>query len=359
MMHGSQGLAHRGSRYATALALLVGAGVLGFWAGINVARTPLDPLADQAEQSSYLIQLGEVGREVTFTAAAEWVVTEGGRIGGSGVVTSVDIDGMTVVSSGTVLFSIDLRPVVAVVGPVPMFRDLGVRSEGADVMQLESFLRDGGYLLVEPDGVFGRGTTTAVKLWQKELGIKATGVVQRSDIVFFPNLPLNVFPSDQLRVGQRIDAGSVVVLQVGSYPEFTIPLESTQRAVVPVGAAVVIEGPAAAWDAEVGEIEERPDTGEVMLKLERADGQPICQPDCSSIPVGQRTAIKARVTLVPTTAGPVVPTAAISSNAANETFVTLTDGTLITVTVLSSANGLAVVEGVDAGTRVLLPGPPP
>jgi hypothetical protein len=59
--------------------------------------------------------------------------------------------------------------------------------------------------------------------------------------------------------------------------------------------------------------------------------------------------------VIPETNGPAVPVAAISSGPGNQAYVTAPDGSQLPITVIESSNGLSVVDGIDAGTEILLP----
>lgn len=59
--------------------------------------------------------------------------------------------------------------------------------------------------------------------------------------------------------------------------------------------------------------------------------------------------------VVPETTGPVVPVAAIVTDAGGAQSVRLPDGSEMPILVLASTGGLAVVSGIDAGDVVVLP----
>lgn len=104
--------------------------------------------------------------------------------GRGGIVTRLPKAG-DIVFGGQVLYEVDGRPVIAIRGDRPFWRDLSVgMPEGADVLQLEQFLAAIGYgsdLTVDQN--FTAGTASAVKLWQASLGLEKTGMVSLGDIV--------------------------------------------------------------------------------------------------------------------------------------------------------------------------------
>jgi len=73
------------------------------------------------------------------------------------------------------------------------------------------------------------------------------------------------------------------------------------------------------------------------------------------VPIEGRSDFPADIVVVPETAGPVVPVAAIQTGADGSTFVTGTSGDPVAVEVVASHAGLAVVDGVETGDVLLLP----
>lgn len=104
--------------------------------------------------------------------------------GRSGIVTRLPVAGQEI-AVGQALYEVDGRPVIALRGDRPFWRDLSVDStDGPDVTQLEQALVDlgyGGELVV--DQTFTWATEAAVKSWQKALGLQPTGVIALGDVV--------------------------------------------------------------------------------------------------------------------------------------------------------------------------------
>jgi len=105
------------------------------------------------------------------------------------IVTSITSAGRAI-GNGDVLYTIDSEPVIALIGALPAWRTLSVKSSaGADVRQLEQALVDLGY---DPDGTvtvdeaFDANTEAMVKRWQTGLGITSTGTVSLGSVVFIP-----------------------------------------------------------------------------------------------------------------------------------------------------------------------------
>jgi membrane fusion protein, multidrug efflux system len=144
----------------------------------------------------------------------------GGGGSGGGEVPSATLTGMLDVGAtadrGTVLYSADEEPVVAMIGDLPAWRTLehGV-DDGADVRQLEENLAAMGYGDdLEVDESFTADTARAVEAWETDLG-RATpdGVVTIGEVVFLTERG-DVLGHDA-SVGDTLEAGSPV-MTIGS-----------------------------------------------------------------------------------------------------------------------------------------------
>jgi peptidoglycan hydrolase-like protein with peptidoglycan-binding domain len=135
-------------------------------ATVPVTRQTLVEAVTMAGQLGY-------GEETPLAAAAP------------GTVTWLPAAGATV-RRGGVLLRADEQPVLLLYGEVPMYRALARGAEGADVRQLERNLAALGYGGFAVDGVFSAATTGAVRRWQSDVGLPATGAVERHRVVFAP-----------------------------------------------------------------------------------------------------------------------------------------------------------------------------
>lgn len=104
--------------------------------------------------------------------------------GRNGTITWLPHSG-AVVGIGQSLYEVDGRPVIAVAGARPFWRDLRQgMTDGPDVMQLEQELTDLGYGAgVTVDDHFTAATAAAVKKWQRALGLERTGSIGLGDLV--------------------------------------------------------------------------------------------------------------------------------------------------------------------------------
>ena len=342
-------------RLLASISALVVVGLVGFWAGRVALEPPTDPLDVAVEPTTYLVEVGSVGRSLTFTAVAEWDLRVVGENGAGGVVTSVDVTAGDTVDAGDVIYTVGLRPVVVARGVVPMFRSLALLSKGADVAQLQQLLTDVGVYSGAIDGDFRESTRAAVRDWQESLEFERTGTVLAGDVVFVPELPVRIAPAEELKVGARLAGGEPVMRVVPSEPVFRIPLAVEQAALVPLSAEVFVTYPDGVWDARIERAVEQVEFGQLDLFLSGPDGGSVCGDMCGDwVQLTDRSDFRAEIVVIPDTIGPLVPVGAISAGPGNEAFLTLADGSEVEVTVIESANGVAVVEGIDAGTEIML-----
>lgn len=338
----------------TVIALLA-AGFIGGWAGRAALVPPPNPVEAEPENLVYTVGMDTVGRSLAFTAVAEWELIPLGRNGADGVVTSVLVPPGGTVDAGQVVYTVGLRPVVVGQGSVPMFRSLAIGTRGPDVAQLESLLAGAGLFSADPDMVFDSTTRTAVREWQDSLGVEDDGVVQPGDLVFVQQLPAQITFTGGFEVGARVAAGDQVLLMVSSTPSFRIPMAPEQTVSAPLAAEVEVDYPDGMWTAAIERAVETA-TGEVNLILTAPDGGPVCGETCADwVGLSGATSFHANIIVVPETTGPAVPVAAIGTDPDNDTFVTLADGTLKAVEIVASANGVAIVAGIDPGTDILVP----
>lgn len=347
-------------RLRTAALVWALSGALMFGAGWWAAGVTTDPPSVPEEDLPTIdveVELGTVEQAVTYAASASWPFRPAGVNGHTGTLTSVDVSPGSTVDAGTVLYTVDLRPAVAAAGAVPAFRDIGIGATGADVEQLEGFLRGQGLFTGTPDAAFTETTDQAVRRWQRQVGTTPDGVVRRGDLVFLPELPTAVFVDPDLEVGAAVETGRAAVMAVTGSPEFTVTLVRDQADLVPLSAPVRVSyGPEEeqVWDGVVASTTAVP-PGEVSLTLTAPDGTALCGETCADVvPVAEESMYTADLYVVPPTEGPTVPTAAITTGPDGGTGVRLTDGTRVPVDVLASAFGRSVVSGVDVGDRVRL-----
>jgi peptidoglycan hydrolase-like protein with peptidoglycan-binding domain len=160
------------------------------------------------------------------------------RAGGTGTVTWLPPAG-TVVPPGAPLYKVDDHPVVLLRGDLPLYRTLADTVVGPDVKELETNLRALGYRGFTVDAKYTQETVTAVKRWQKKLGLAETGTVEPAQVVVAPG---------ELRVAEhKVTAGAEatgpILTCTGTTRVITVALEVTRQHLVRVGLTATITLP--------------------------------------------------------------------------------------------------------------------
>ena len=164
---------------------------------------------------------------------------------GIGTLTWIAPVGSTV-ERGDPLFRIDERPVVALYGSVPMYRTLRVGAvgavTGADVQQLQENLMALGYPGLTVDRAYTAATAEAVRAWQTDLGLAATGIVEPDQVVFIPEAVR--IAEHVARLGDLLGQRGVLVLSyTGTSRLVSIELKVADQALAIDGRTVTVRVP--------------------------------------------------------------------------------------------------------------------
>ncbi|MEM7338819.1 MAG: peptidoglycan-binding protein [Actinomycetota bacterium] len=147
-----------------------------------------DETTPAAPRTQSQIRLADISTEQAATGEIRYAEQRVVASNRPGTLTAVAPVGEPV-AAGTVLYTVDEEPVIALIGDVPAWRVMGIGDVGTDVAQLESNLVAMGY---DPDGLLTVDTTfttyteSLVEAWQAELGREATGRIEMGDVVFVP-----------------------------------------------------------------------------------------------------------------------------------------------------------------------------
>lgn len=295
-----------------------------------------------------------ISRSVNLSARGSWERSSFSPSQRSGTVTEVFVQSTEQIDEGSPLFSVDLAITYAAEGALPSFRDLAFGDEGEDVRQLQVFLTSLGYYDLAQDGEFGASTRSAVRAWQRSVGIEETGVVARGDLHYFEELPARVAVSDDLRPGLPLAVGDPTLVPLANEPRFWIPLTSDQLRLVPDGARVEVRIGSEIWAAVAGEIVSAGDES-ASFDVELS-GPPLCGVSTCSLELDadRETVLAATVIQVEPVSGIVIPASALRSSDDGSLSVLLEDHSLSDVTVVAEASGLVVVSGIDEGQRVVI-----
>jgi peptidoglycan hydrolase-like protein with peptidoglycan-binding domain len=159
---------------------------------------------------------------------------------GNGTVTGLPVEGATV-SRGEALFHLDNQPVTLLYGSLPAYRPLLAGVKGADVKQFEQNLWALGRRGFTVDETYNAATASAVKTWQRKLGLIASGTVDPSQIVYADGEVRVDSLSTQL--GTVIGPGAPVEKVTGTSPLVTVALDMSSARLAKVGATVRVTLP--------------------------------------------------------------------------------------------------------------------
>jgi peptidoglycan hydrolase-like protein with peptidoglycan-binding domain len=310
----------------------------------------------------WTVKQERVGRTLRLPATLRLVDSPGPLVGVGGMLTSLPPANGTMVAVGDVVAGIDLRPVVVGQGDVPAFRALQVGTTGPDVAQLRRFLCAEKHLdSCAANQAFTPSVRTAVRAWQKSLGVATTGVVQPSDIMWLPQLPAFVRPAATAAVGNRVTADGPSLTTTGA-PRLEVRVTPEQAELVPAGAPLTFgavtgrvlgASPVVAAGSDDAQGEQA-----MTLDVVGPDGRaPLCAPKgpCATL-LGSALSknVTVDVAVVPAQTGTGVPVRAVQTGADGATYVRSASGSRLPVEVVQTAGGLSIVTGLSVGERILV-----
>lgn len=343
-----------------ALALSIVAG-LAWWASRATLMSAL--AADVPQEGAQQVlwaqaASGAVGRSLPLSTTLRQPAVPVAQNTLTGVVTRVSPGE---VDQGDVVYVVGDTPVRVVQGEVPFWRALAPGAKGGDVAALQELLIDQGHLDGEADGDFGPGTLRAVRAWQKAEGREQSGTVLLGELVAVPDLPAVVQLGEAIEVGQTLGGGEDAVLAPTGDREFVLVVTQDQARLIPAEATVEITYEDHTWGAVIAGTE-MDEFGSTTFELTGPDGGEVCDDECGVLPNDAQVTLRSQVVILPLIEGTTVPAAAVRTRADGTAYLT-TDSGEVDVTVAGSGQGVAVVDGVEPGTRVQVldgtPGPQP
>ncbi|TDC19503.1 efflux RND transporter periplasmic adaptor subunit [Streptomyces sp. 8K308] len=204
-----------------------------------------DASADQGDAAAGPTATAEVSRE-TLAVTRSF----GGTLGhgephtvsatGRGTVTAL-AEADAEIERGTELYRVDEELVTALLGSLPMFRDLRVGDAGTDVEQLEDNLTRLGYDGFTVDEEFTSATEDAVRAWQEDVGAAETGFVPVSSVVFLA--AGSRVDSLHVDVGAQVSPGAPVLDVTGSDQMVSLEAGMEDRELLAVDTEVTVELP--------------------------------------------------------------------------------------------------------------------
>ncbi len=333
------------------------AGIALGWSVRVVFEPTVDPLA--ARSFTYAsVEPGTVESSIELNAVARKSREVVGQNRASGVVTRVAVRPGAKVSQGSVLYYVNLRPVVVAKGAVPAFRAISSGLRGPDVAQAQQMLAATGFYKGEVDGYADAATADAIADWQESQDLTRTGRLELGDVIFVPALPVHISLAEQVIArGKTVAGGEDAVRAFSNAPQFVIPATQAQAELMPPGTRVDVTAPdGTVWHAKATTRSASSDGQTVTVTLEGKDGKPVCLNACDLVPAVSDALLPSKVIVVAPTRGLVVPSSALLTQVDGSTAIAAADGARVRVSVGASAHGLTVIDGVAQGTRVRVPG---
>ncbi|MGH9894535.1 MAG: efflux RND transporter periplasmic adaptor subunit, partial [bacterium] len=141
------------------------------------------------------------------------------------------------------------RPVIAVNGSTPFWRELSRGASGTDVAELQRLLREAGYQLEDLDGRFGLATEHALRAFQTDFGYaQVDGVLQLNDLMIAP-WPARVGAVSP-ELGSFIETGTELLVLTADQPGVQLELLPSDRLRVTAGDEADIEVTASGQQAD-------------------------------------------------------------------------------------------------------------
>ena len=190
----------------------------------ETAEITKETLVDRADHD------GTLGHGDTTTVAAR----------AAGTVTALPASGTTI-ARGKSIYRIDNQPVVLLYGSLPAYRTLAPGVTGVDVKQFETNLWALGYRGFTVDKKYSSSTAAAVKEWQGDLGLTATGRVETSQIVYAKSAVR--VDSLAAKTGTVVQPGSEILDVTGTARVVTVQLDVADQRLARMGAPVKVTMP--------------------------------------------------------------------------------------------------------------------
>ncbi|MDP4509188.1 peptidoglycan-binding protein [Nonomuraea turcica] len=166
------------------------------------------------------------------------------RAGPSGTLTAIKAKG-TSVKRGQTLYTVDRRPVTLFYGKIPIYRELSVGVNGADVAQLERNLKALGYGTgMTVDDQFTTATAAAVAGWQADRNLPVTGAVDAAQAAVLPGQAW--VKQTKAQVGDPVSAGTELLVVRSTRRVVAIDLDIADQHLARKGAEVEMELPGGA-----------------------------------------------------------------------------------------------------------------
>ncbi len=289
---------------------------------------PIEAPVERGTLSEVITMSAEVGRAHRTTIALP------AGVGSTSVVTKVTKKAGETIRSGDVIAEVNGRPVFAVAGRFPFYRDVAAGDTGPDVRQLQE-----GLAGVEPTGVLDQATADAVARLYKTSGrpVPEGAVLPLSEAIVVP-LPSTVDSAP--RIGDVVDGTASVAISSGAVVGIAA-VPPAVAATLTKGLRGTVHGGDDAVEIRAVQTPDDPSADATVLitlpsRLQKAG------PDALTF---------AFETSVVATDALIVPVTAVSHSGSRDTVLRVRDGvaTPVAVTVQGTLNGRSAVASVDGG----------
>jgi peptidoglycan hydrolase-like protein with peptidoglycan-binding domain len=191
---------------------------IALWLSPVLAFALLVPLALRTEDGSTEVAapestvVGERVRDLRLSAVAEIVYEPNDAIlsTASGTITAVDTAPGTALVTGDRIVEIDAVPILAKVGGLPFYRDLGPGARGPDVRELNTLLTSLGLGALPDSDRFSSASGSAVKRLQTSMGVPTDGLFRSSYFSYLAEGATQV-QTVEVSVGQVVAPGDALV----------------------------------------------------------------------------------------------------------------------------------------------------
>lgn len=271
-----------------------------------------------------------------------------------GTITALPTQGAPL-DRGSVIYQVDARPVVLFLGTLPLYRALSAgMTDGPDIKLVEENLRDLGYRgFGTPNSEFTAATATAIKKWQKKLGVDQTGVIELGDVVVTA-APVRV---STVTATLGADAAGEVLKYTDTTRWVTAELDEDQKDLAAVGAKVTLTVDGKSVPGTVTSLVpgEAPDPNDPAADQTQTYTATVSIDDVAAIGAVDSGSVDVVVTSGERKGVLAVPVGALLALTEGGYAVELASGKLVAVTTGLFADGMVEVsgEGLAEGTQVV------
>lgn len=271
---------------ATVMVVALGSLAIGWTLANRVARTPAQLVADASPPTAEPITAAVEQRVLSENIVARGQVAPADEFAiflpAAGevapIVTATPLAVGQSVANGEIILEVAGRPVIALRGPFPLYRDLMPGDEGVDVSMVQEALRSVGYRIPSTEsGRFARGTQEAVaEMWRdrghepserkvieqpstgslsqtelsgaamedqsntSSIGTRTEVVLLRSEVAMIPALPANVVGL-HVGVGEQLSVERPVLSVTTWGLVLKVPLDGPQLSLVRKGMSGAVD----------------------------------------------------------------------------------------------------------------------